>query len=292
MASANVCAEFRAITKKAPRDKKGEEAFVANRMHMLRTDPALNLRGRKAAVSRLAKAHKPKFFVEATPPVPGGVGYGMFFNASFKTDYQTGSAIYFEVICPNPPGGNVTTWLYLTATNRTGKGVEAFVYYKGQNNTFFKVFDWARNDHWQTNIPFANLGNYLVTRSAHGKNYQVLPIMNATQKAGSKWYNQVWLPNRVTGGLDLVYQYAYTATLSEQKNDWVGSWGPIVETFQNSYSGTKPMGALRTYLTGRDSSNRWGSWKLLRSADSYIRDDNKGFSLVFRDPNYSWAVKS
>jgi hypothetical protein len=47
-----------------------------------------------------------------------------------------------------PPGGNVNTWLYLTATNRSGLGVEALVSYDGQNTPHFRVYDWARTDPW------------------------------------------------------------------------------------------------------------------------------------------------
>jgi hypothetical protein len=187
----------------------------------------------------------------------------------------------------------VNTWLYLTAMNRAAKGLEAFISYNDQSDTRFKVFDWARTNHWQTNIPFANLGNYLISRSAHGNAYQVLPVMNVTQStSATSWWNQVWLPNRVTGNLDLIYQYNYTSSATEQKTGFTGTWGPIVETFQSSYSGTNPMGAIRTYLISKNSSNSWGSWHLLSGTDSWVRVDNKGFVLLFNDPNYTWAVDS
>jgi hypothetical protein len=117
--------------------------------------------------------------------------------------------------------------------------------------------------------------------------------MNFTyQSAANHWYNQIWLRNRTANRWDLIYQYDYTATLAEQQNVWVGSWGPIVETFQNPYSGTKPMGALNTQLVSRASSNQWGAWHALGSVDSSVRTDNVGFHLLFLDPNYNWAVNS
>lgn len=286
---------FADITKMTPRDEATERAFLASKMHIIRTHPALDLTARAAAAADLADKLKEAVSPTPTGPVPGGVGYGMFYNGSFKTNWTTGTAIYWEIICPTPPGGNVNTFLYLTATNRSGKGVEAFIAYNGQNQTFFKVFDWARYPAapWQTNVPFANLASYVRTESAHGHPYQVLPLMNVTsQSAANYWYNQVWFWNHAANRWDLIYQFGYSATLAEQQGVWVGSWGPIVETFQNPYQGTNPMGALNTQVIGRDGNNQWGAWHLLGSSDSYIRTDNTGFRLLFLDPNYNWAVNS
>jgi hypothetical protein len=292
--TSDVRADFAKITKQTPRDAASEQAFLASKLHMVQTHPTLHLAERAALSSNLsAMVKKGRAKKKEIPPVPGGVGYGMFYNSSFKTNFVTGTAIYWEVICPNPPGGNVNTWLYLTATNRTAKGVEAFISYNGQNQTYFKVFDWARSEHWQTNIPFANLGPYLRTASAHGAPYQVLPLMNVTSQSGTNyWYNQVWLWNHIAVRWDLAYQYGYSATLVDQQSGWVGSWGPIVETFQSLYQSTYPMGSLSTQLISRDASNQWGAWHFLSATDSYIRADNVGFHLLFNDPNYNWAVNS
>ncbi len=187
----------------------------------------------------------------------------------------------------------MSTWLYITATNRAGLGVEAFVSYNGQGDTRFMVFDWARSDHWQTNVPFGNLGAYLRTDSIHSSGYQVLPIWNSTYEIGAdRWRNEALLWNHVAGRWDLVYRYDYTATGAQQTGGWVGSWGPIVETFQSPYSGTSPMGAATTMLIGRDANGAWGQWRLLGPSDSYVRTDGVGFHLCFLDPNYRWAVNS
>jgi hypothetical protein len=117
--------------------------------------------------------------------------------------------------------------------------------------------------------------------------------MNVTSQSGTDyWYNQVWLWNQNPSRWDLIYQYGYSATQGQQQTGWVGSWGPIVETFQDAYQGTSAMGALATQLISRDAQNNWGSWHALGSGDSYIHTDNKGFSLIFIDPNYNWAVSS
>ncbi len=286
---------FAEMTGRSPRQPEFEAAFLASKLHILHTHPTLALAERDAAHAELsARLALPKG-AKPQGPVPGGVGYGIFYNSPFKTAFGLGTAIYFPVICPNPPGGNVNTFLYLTATNRSAMGVEAFVAYNGQNSTFFKVFDWARypNAPWQTNIPFGNLGNYLQTTSAHGHPYQTLSIYNATVASQSGyWYNQVFLWNHAANRWDLVYQYGYTATVAQQQTGWVGSWGPIVETFQNAYQGTGAMGAINTQLISMDQNGNWGSWHLPGPADSYVRTDNKGFKLLFLDANYTWAVNS
>jgi hypothetical protein len=228
-----------------------------------------------------------------TPPVPGGVGYGMFYTSGFRTAFARGTSFYYEIVCPHQPGGNVNTWLYLTATNRAQKGVEAFVSYQGQNDTRFKVFDWARSDQWQTNIPFANLTSYLRSTVAHGWGLQVLLVWNSSFEIGvNRWRNEVLLHNRVTNGWDLVYRYDYTSTTAEQTSGWPGSWGPIVETFQNSYQNTRWLGFLNTMLIARNAAGQWGNWGVLTASQSTIRNDNQGFSPLFLDPNYSFVVRS
>ncbi|MEU5423063.1 hypothetical protein [Streptomyces sp. NPDC020667] len=277
-------------------DERAELAFLASKVHVARTHPTLSLAERQASLAELADRLGEGALGlrdRADGPTPGGVGYGVFYTTPFKTGFAQGTSLYWEVICPTSPGGNVDTWLYLTAMNRAGKGLEAFVSYHAQDAPRFKVFDWARDDHWQIDIPWSSLGAYLMTRSAHGQNYQVLGIWNSTwQLSPGSWRNQALLWNQAAQRYDLIYQYDYAAALADQTGGWIGSWAPIVETFQPSYSHTNRFGALRTMLITRDSGGTWGSWQLLSSADSYIRTDNTGFRTVFLDPDYAFAVES
>jgi len=228
-----------------------------------------------------------------TQPRPGGVGEGFFYNPAFKTGWGLGTSLSCDFVCPVPPGGNTDTFLYLTATNRSALGVEAFVSYDGQDIPHFRVYDWARSDPWQTDVPFTSLDNYVTTMSAHGNQYPALPVWNGTWAIDTGTYrNQALLYNNVRWGWDLVYQYDYAATDSQQKTGWIGSWAPIVETFQSLYTNTNPMGALGTQLVGSDNNGVWGSWELLSTSDSYVRTDNVGFNVVFLDPNYAFVVKS
>jgi hypothetical protein len=291
----DVRAEFEDITRKTPRDAQAEQAFIASKLHIINTDPRLETAERESFANELLAGVEQRPTKDYAGPIPGGVGYGMFYNSPFKTDFVTATSIYCEIICPNPPGGNVNTFLYLTATNRSAKGVEAFISYNGQDSTFFKVFDWARNPSapWQTNVPFASLANYLTTRTAHGGSYSVLQLFNQTdQAADNLWYNQVWLWNQVATRWDLIYQYGYSATLVDQKTGWVGSWGPIVETFQSPYKKTNTLGFLNTQLINRAANNVWGPWQWLNATNSFVRTDNNGFLSSFLDANFSWAVHS
>src|SRR5262245_23192969 len=252
-------AQFRTLTRSAPPERGSERAFLASKLAMLRTHPGIIEEERAQGEAMLARTFGSKALEaldkKKTEPVPGGVGYGMFYTGAFRTDFARGTSFYCEIVCPTQPGGNVNTWLYLTATNRAQKGVEAFVAYRGQNDTRFKVFDWARSDQWQTNIPFANLTSYLRSTIAHGWGLQALLVWNSTIEIGAnRWRNEVLLHNRVTNGWDLVYRFDYTSTTPEQTSGWPGSWGPTVATFQNSYQTTNWLGFLNTMLIGRNAA--------------------------------------
>src|SRR5260221_4904667 len=166
--------QFAALSAKQPLEENFRAAFVQSKIALAHTHPAIDVAAREQAVrsvSRRLGAAAPRALnrlmavgsVLPGQPVPGGVGYGLFFNPAFKTGWGRGTSITFDIVCPIPPGGNVNTWLYLTATNRAAMGVEAFISYNGQNDTHFRVFDWARSDQWQTDIPFIGLSDYLVT---------------------------------------------------------------------------------------------------------------------------------
>jgi hypothetical protein len=284
-------ATFARLTADAPRDEVSEAAFLASRAHLIRTDPHFDRPGRASAYAELAHRAGHELVAKAefggTAPVPGGVGRGFFYTTAFKSGFAQGTSSYFEIVCPDRPAGNVDNYLYLTGMNRAGRGIEAFVSYHAQDEPRFKVFDWSRaeSEHWQTDTPFSSLGSYLGQTSAHGRNYQTLGIWNSTYRiSATDWRNEALLWNRAAGRWDLVYRHDYAGTQVEQTGGWVGSWGPIVETFQTSYYCTNPMGALNTMLISRDSNAAWGTWQLLSAADSTIRNDNLGFFDVFIDP--------
>src|SRR5215469_15584759 len=286
-------AAFAAISARTPVDEEFRTAFVRNKLLIARTHPKLDIAARNQAVASLIDRLGEESAEVVTQPRPGGVGEGFFYTPDFKTSWGLGTSFSGDFVCPVPPGGNVNTWLYLTATNRSALGVEAFVAYNGQDTPHFQVYDWARSDPWQTDIPFTSLDNYVTTMSAHGNQYPVLPVWKSTWAIDTATYrNEALLYNNVRGSWDLVYQYDYAATDSQQKTGWVGSWAPIVETFQSLYANTNPMGALDTQLMSSDNDGVWGNWAPLSPSDSYVRTDNVGFNIVFLDPNYAFVVTS
>lgn len=280
----------------APPPEEVQRAFVASKLKLLRTQPGLHPLSREAAAGRYRENVAGTLTAAAEAgPLPGGVGYGMFYNSAFKTGFATGTAISWEIICPTTPGGNVNTWLYLTATNRSSKGVEAFVSYQGQNAFTFSIFDWARPEaeRWQLMKPFSQLGNYLGLEEVQGTTCQVLALINMTQQQSpGQWVNEVSLLNVPANQWEMIYRFQYAATLQQQTSDWVGSWGPIVETFQDVHSGTNMLGALKTQILSRDSNGNWGQWGHLTPSQSDLRADNKGFVNLFLEKNFSWGVVS
>jgi len=290
----DVQAQFASLTAKTPVDNNFRTAFMKSKMRLAHTHPAVDLAARDHAVKSVMNALGPEASDLFGQPIPGGVGEGFFYTSAFKTGWGHGTSFAFDIVCPTPPGGNISTYLYLTATNRSGLGVEAFLSYDGQNDTHFRVYDWARTSApWQTDIPLSGLGNYLRTDSAHGHPYQALPVWNSTWRINSTSYrNQALLYNHVRGGWDLVYQYDYAATDTQQKTGWVGSWSAIVETFQPMYNHTNPVGALTIQLISADNSGHWGSWALLAASNATVRNDNVGFHVAFLDADYAFTVTS
>lgn len=82
--------------------------------------------------------------------------------------------------------------------------------------------------------------------------------------------------------------------MSDQRDSHYGSWGPIVETFQDSYNkDTNIIGFYNINLMSKTtaySNNTWQEWELLTDEVSYIRNDKLGFSTVFLSPNYTFGV--
>jgi hypothetical protein len=287
-------AAFRRLASKAKPDPHFHEAFVKHRHHIAATHPFLSAHQRRSAVSELQASSPTVRSIPEDPPIPGGIGYGMYYTETFRAAFSEGTALYWEIVCPSEVGGNVTDYLYITAMNRASLGVEGLVRYNGAAEPGFVVFDWSLSDgsRLQPEVKFSAMGSYLRQDNAHGAGYQVLPLMNMTYQADdNNWTNQVWLLNHDTDRWDLTYQHTYAAAADAQHGDFVGSWGPIVETFQDAYNGTNGIGALNTQLSTH-LNGQWGIWSNLRQADSQPRVDNKGFLPVFLDPNTSWVIKS
>lgn len=288
---------LRDVTDRNPVDPELKRRFTANRRRVARTHALMGAEARRRAVFDLeVLGPEPTTAQPTVPPIPGGIGFGMFYSPQFKEDFAEGTALYWEIVCPRVAGGNVADFLYITATNRAGLGVEAFVLYQGQASPHFMIFDWSRvhqqQDPWMRNVPLNELTNYLRETNAHGAPVTVLPVLNLTfQSPSGGWMNQVSLLNAATNAWEPAYQEPYPANALEQHGQWMGSWGPLVETFEAHYQGTNPMGALNTQLAVA-ANGSWVNWQPLNAGESQLRADNKGFLPIFVDPNESWVVRS
>jgi hypothetical protein len=288
--------EFAAASSAQPVDQDFRRRFLANRRRVARSHALAGADARHRALEDLSVLGEAVEYSGADAPVPGGVGYGMFYAPSFKEGFVTGTAIYWEIVCPQTAGGNVSNYLYVTATNRSALGVEALIAYHAQEPMRFVVFDWAllrqQKDPWALDLPLGTLGPYLHRTPAHGAEYAVLALRNMTfELSGNVWVNQVSLLNAQTNAWDVAYQFQYAALPAEQHGTWPGSWGPIVETFEAHYQGTNPMGALNTQIS-QASDATWTAWTPLMPDNAQLRADNTGLLPVFLDPNASWVVAS
>ena len=101
---------FAKVTAKQPVDRGFRTAFEQSKMLLAHTQPTTDLKLRDLAVRSVAKSLGGAAALKITQPVPGGVGYGMFYTDGFKTGWGRGTSFAFDVICPTPPGGNVNTF--------------------------------------------------------------------------------------------------------------------------------------------------------------------------------------
>lgn len=221
-------------------------------------------------------------------PVPGGVGYGIYYKQNYQWAFSNFACLDFGILVPSRVAGGSTGFLYLTATNGTAKGVEALISYKGQGTPVFMVFDWAKpkGNQWVLSIPVNNMRINFSKITINGIQHNYCRVLNRTEKIGvDLWENKVCLFNFSNNNWDLVYGFQYHATLQSQKDTHYGSWGPIVETFQKVYTNLNPMGFCNVMLYNDSNTHR------IAPQNSTIRDDNDGIDVTFIDPNWTFYVE-
>lgn len=272
--------EMEQTSRQNPTTEEEQEAFYSHRRKLLE-ESDLNENQKARSETVIEKELK---FLNNKPPVPGGVGAGVWYRDG-QLLFQQSTALYHYIITPSQAGGATNTWLYLTATNRAAKGVEAFASYYAQENPIFKVFDWAKPEaeHWSLAIPYAQLREYLLTLELGGETYEALYVINITRLlSGTNWVNEVLLHNGETGTRDLVYSYNYTLASNDEQR-W-GGWAPIVETFQDDYGNTNPVGFWESVLV------QDGVERQLTDASTYIEDNKHGIQIFHRVPNHSFLA--
>ncbi len=222
------------------------------------------------------------------PPVPGGVGYGVFYKQEIQWAFSNFTCLDFCIIVPERVGGDSAHLLYLTATNGSAFGVEALIYYQGQQAPFFKIFDWAKpeNDQWVRSVECRRIPENFSTVDINGSVHKFCRVLNKTEQiSNGVWENKVCLFNFDGDHWDNVYEYQYNATLAGQKQVKAGSWGPIVETFQDSFhENINPVGFMNSRLYN-DRVNT-----LLGPGNSRIRNDNDGLDITFHSGHHTFLV--
>jgi hypothetical protein len=216
------------------------------------------------------------------------------FANGLLAQWLSGTVIVFTIVCPDRPGGNVDTWLYLTAANRSSLGVEAFVSYYVQEEPLFEEYDGAQasTNPWRLEIPLLWLEPY-TAGDGSPNSHRMLTIRKSTYSGGGVFYrNEVFLYSYVRGGWDLFYQFDYVSDAAQQRGGFVGWSGPIVETFQPLYIGTHPLGFKKTLMAHADATGRGSDWSLLKPAQSFVRTDNFGFEVRNIAKNFAFTVIS
>jgi hypothetical protein len=214
----------------------------------------------------------------------------VFFRDS-ELIFSQSTANYNYIITPPTLGGNTADFFYLTATNRAGRGCEAFVSYSRQDKPLFRVYDWAKKaenqDPWVVSIPYDQWGGHKLTYNISGQDYDALYTINATYWLGDNhWRNDIYLHNRETATRDLVWSYDFQWTPQDEKEKNAHWWGPILETFATDYGETNNVGFAEALLV----QDGWE--RVLVDTNSYVGNDGSdhGFQFFHLDRNYTYLA--
>jgi hypothetical protein len=287
----DVSEEMSKLSKAAPVSRAADRAFRSSKERLIRSNPNLTDKQKKRAIKKIRGGEAPDP-VTQDYQVMGMFGLGDYFTPAFQNAFSDVTALSCYILCPTTAGGNNSGDLYLTSSNRATLFAEAFVSYSGQNVFQFLVYDFARPDHWQVNLTYYQLSNYLTTITVNGINYQALELYNSTKiiavsdPAGYLWKNAVHLFNYSTGYYDSLYHYQYIASMAAQKTGFA-NWGPIFETFQATYSNLNPMGFYECSMIS--NSDNYGDLHLYPSK-AYFSGPNQGLQLLYLEANHTFTA--
>lgn len=136
--------KFREMADAAPAPEEEVRAFLRKRIALIRDSRHLDDAGKERRIGELEQLLDGSATGACPPeilPVPGGVGFGVFYRPGLLGFAQS-ARLYHTFVCPSTAGGDNADYLYLTATNRSAKGVEALILYYGQEAARFRVYDW------------------------------------------------------------------------------------------------------------------------------------------------------
>jgi hypothetical protein len=218
-------------------------------------------------------------------PIPGGVGFGIFFRDE-ALEFTNSSTLFYHIVTIPTIGAISNEYLYLTSTNRAPKGIEALISYVRQDKPKFHIYDWSikkKKDRWAASKPYDLLDRYLIKHTSAGQEFDTIYVANSTRRLeGTRWRNEVLL-RTTTGEYDFVYSHDYDLSASDERRFL--TWGPIVETFPPHPNETNQIGFFQTKLLQDD-----GDALLLTDVDTKLRIDDPGFQLDLLEPNHSFIV--
>jgi len=275
--------EFANIAGNRPAPTAQRRAFYSGKLRQRVRSFADPTKARDAIIP-LVKHFQPLTLPETLVTILGSVAAGVYYNDG-ALDFKRETAIYHYILGPQTVGGDNTNYLYLTATNRSAKGVESFLSYYAQDNPEFRVYDWAKDeaDRWSFSIPYPKLGSYWVTKTINNTSIPSLYVANVTRMIGTQqWVNEVFLRAASTNAYDLIYSYQYPVSDDSQQHSH--EWGPIVETHQQYQSPTNTLGFAEATLYQDEV------FHLLTKDNSYTRNDGIGFKFSFLEENYTFLA--
>jgi hypothetical protein len=285
----DVTEKMKEDTEKHPPSNEAKKAFYQQRIKLVESSNLANehknelLQGLNHSVEVVESASEPVVLPDP-PPKPGGVGFGVYYKPNTLT-FDNSSALHYRIVTVPGIGAELNEWLYLTSTNYTPKGTEAFISYHQQDNPTFAVFDWSKPEgkQWGLSKPYSELGNYLTIYRADNHQYPTISVINSTRRLDeTRWINEVMLRNKVTKDFDLVYRNEYD--LPEADEDKRLDWGPIVETFSPFPNETNRIGFFNAMLL------QDGKQHMLTQKLTDLRIDDEGFEVVYFRPNSSFIV--
>jgi hypothetical protein len=171
-----------------------------------------------------------------------------FWYIEGQLEFANATASRHVIVFPDTVGGDFSSFLYLTSTNRSEKGTESHIAYVRQEPPQFFVYDWSlnKNERLARRVLISKMGKYVFPVSTQGFQRNGILVLNETRLLeGTIWANCVHLGVHADGKLhhfDTVYSNRYELDCNlEQQHRCNGYWGPEVEYFQDF---TRPINAM------------------------------------------------
>jgi len=177
-------------------------------------------------------------------PVPGGIGTGVTYNNG-QLQVVSSSSFYTHMTVYPSGVGQLSDFLFTTATNRTEKSLEVVGIYNGNGSGNIGVYDWScsatspcsdgsTGASWQLSRPISELPcNYSPQNDGGNHKHLAVYYENSSELVTGTWTNAAYLWNYCHNAWDLIYRHQFTGSQHDCSSDGsCGWWGPIFETFQ------------------------------------------------------------